>query len=59
MDLQQMLAVVEQQSNRQLDTTEQVPVVSHGTGPLWVIAGPGSGKTEVLVLSGLIHELHE
>ena len=50
MDLQQMLAVIAQQSRRQLDPTEQVPVVSYGTGPLWVIAGPGSGKTEVLVL---------
>jgi len=32
---------------------EQEKVVRHGTGPLWVIAGPGSGKTEVLVLRAL------
>ncbi len=49
MDLQQMLNVVEQHSGRKLND-EQKAVITHGTGPLWVIAGPGSGKTEVLVL---------
>jgi DNA helicase-2/ATP-dependent DNA helicase PcrA len=29
---------------------QQQSIVEHGDGPLWVIAGPGSGKTEVLVL---------
>lgn len=28
----------------------QLAIIEHGTGPLWIIAGPGSGKTEVLVL---------
>lgn len=28
----------------------QMNVVNHDEGPLWIIAGPGSGKTEVLVL---------
>ena len=28
----------------------QKEVVNHGNGPLWIIAGPGSGKTEALVL---------
>ena len=49
MDLRQMLDVVEQHSGRKLND-EQKAVITHGTGPLWVIAGPGSGKTEVLVL---------
>jgi DNA helicase II / ATP-dependent DNA helicase PcrA len=28
----------------------QTRVISHGDGPLWVIAGPGSGKTDSIVL---------
>ena len=28
----------------------QQEIISRGDGPLWVIAGPGSGKTEILVL---------
>lgn len=28
----------------------QTKVVTHATGPLWVIAGPGSGKTDSIVL---------
>ena len=28
----------------------QRKVIDHSTGPLWIIAGPGSGKTETLVL---------
>ncbi|OUJ18776.1 DNA helicase UvrD fused to PD-(D/E)XK superfamily nuclease [Methanonatronarchaeum thermophilum] len=28
---------------------EQRKAIKHGTGPLWITAGPGSGKTEVLV----------
>jgi len=28
----------------------QKKVIKHDNGPLWIIAGPGSGKTEVLVL---------
>lgn len=31
-------------------TKDQEKIISYGQGPLWVIAGPGSGKTEVLVL---------
>src|SRR6202011_3232428 len=31
-------------------TAEQRQVLEAGDGPLWVIAGPGSGKTETLVL---------
>lgn len=32
----------------QLDA-EQLRAVTHGGGPLWITAGPGSGKSEVLV----------
>ena len=32
---------------------EQREAVDHGHGPLWLIAGPGSGKTEVLVTRAL------
>ena len=49
MNLQEMLTVIEQNSGRQL-SDKQKAVIAHGTGPLWVIAGPGSGKSEVLVL---------
>lgn len=32
---------------------EQKEVILHKDGPLWVVAGPGSGKTEVLVVRTL------
>lgn len=32
---------------------EQEEIIQHGNGPLWVIAGPGSGKSEVLVIRTL------
>ena len=31
-----------------LDNNQKI-VISHGDGPLWVIAGPGSGKTDSIV----------
>ena len=31
----------------------QRTVVTHGSGPLWITAGPGSGKTEVLISRAL------
>jgi DNA helicase-2/ATP-dependent DNA helicase PcrA len=49
MELHDMLNILQQRSGRQL-SQEQLDVVTHETGPLWVIAGPGSGKTEVLVI---------
>ena len=30
-------------------STDQKAAIVHGDGPLWITAGPGSGKTEVLV----------
>ena len=49
MNLNEMLTIIEQQSGQQL-SDEQRAVITHGSGPLWVIAGPGSGKSQVLVL---------
>ncbi|MHA1343701.1 MAG: UvrD-helicase domain-containing protein, partial [Promethearchaeota archaeon] len=34
--------------SRQLNQ-EQISAVLHTNGPLWVLAGPGSGKTELLI----------
>lgn len=51
MTLIEMLKSLESLPGRQVKiTSEQRDVIKHATGPLWVIAGPGSGKTEVLVL---------
>jgi len=47
--LNQFLAAVEEHTGRKLND-EQRSGVTHGNGPLWILAGPGSGKTEVLVL---------
>lgn len=32
------------------DDDDQKEVISYGAGPLWVVAGPGSGKTDSMVL---------
>jgi DNA helicase-2/ATP-dependent DNA helicase PcrA len=45
----ELLETVERDTGRKLNT-EQKQAISHDNGPLWVLAGPGSGKTEVLVL---------
>ena len=58
MNLQEMLNVVEQKSGRQLNE-EQKAVITHGTGPLWAIAGPGSGKSEVLGCVYIFLELYK
>ncbi|GAB4310738.1 MAG: hypothetical protein Kow0069_11060 [Promethearchaeota archaeon] len=42
--LYEVLSIVQ---NRDLNE-DQKAVYEHGNGPLWIIAGPGSGKTEVL-----------
>ena len=52
MNLQEMLTVINDKTGIQVND-EQKAVIAHEDGPLWVIAGPGSGKSEVLVLRTL------
>ncbi len=52
MDINDFLAIIKNYKGYDLDTGQK-EVVTHGNGPLWVVAGPGSGKTEVLVLRTL------
>ena len=49
-----MLEALEGLSSREVSISEfQMDAVGHESGPLWIVAGPGSGKTEALVLSCL------
>lgn len=52
MDLERFLEIIRRIPNRQNFelTTDQQQILQQRNGPLWVIAGPGSGKTEILVL---------
>lgn len=49
MDIQVLTQIIEPILGHPIDK-EQSYVINHGSGPLWVVAGPGSGKTEVLVV---------
>lgn len=54
MHLEEMYTALDQIPERHIDLSDrQKEAIEHGTGPLWIIAGPGSGKTEVLVLRSL------
>jgi len=49
-----------QENKRQRDPDfrfdeEQINAIMHDTGPLWILAGPGTGKTEVLALRCIKH----
>ena len=50
METSDLIQALESLPNRnfKLDN-DQRAVVNHGNGPLWVIAGPGSGKTDSIV----------
>ncbi len=51
MDIQQLLTILSNIPGRNVQlTSEQEAIVRHGGGPGWVLAGPGSGKTEVLTI---------
>lgn len=50
MNLEEFHSVLEQQDARGYElNSQQREAVDYNGGPLWIIAGPGSGKTEVLV----------
>lgn len=51
-DLKRMLEFLKPAMKNDLDE-DQLFVVKHDQGPLWVVAGPGSGKTETLVIRTL------
>lgn len=54
MNLSDFHACLAQPSARGYDLNQrQKDAVDHGTGPLWLLAGPGSGKSEVLVTRAL------
>ena len=46
--LAELIAAIEEKNEYPLDP-EQKQAISHGTGPLLIAAGPGTGKTEVLL----------
>ena len=46
--IQQLIKAIEAKNGFALDK-EQIEAISHGNGPLLIAAGPGTGKTEVLV----------
>ena len=48
MNTQQLLHVLFPTGGQKQLTADQENIVKHPTGPAWVLAGPGSGKTEVL-----------
>lgn len=45
----ELIRLIQPALGHQLDPN-QMNVIDHGAGPCWVVAGPGSGKTEVLVI---------
>lgn len=52
MNITELFNIISESKGFDLDNNQK-EVVQHGEGPLWVVAGPGSGKTEVLVLRTL------
>ena len=48
--LAEMLALLFPAGSPKSLTPKQGAIVQHPQGPAWVMAGPGSGKTEVLTL---------
>ena len=52
MNIQQLFDVLSTIPGRNVQLTQdQENIVRHSGGPGWVLAGPGSGKTEVLTIS--------
>lgn len=50
MNIQQMLDILFPAGCQKRLTPDQERIVRHRNGPAWVLAGPGSGKTEVLTV---------
>ena len=51
MDIESIYARLDEIPGRSIKLDQkQKEIIEFGDGPLWIIAGPGSGKTEVLVL---------
>ncbi len=51
MNVDELIDKLEKMPNRNIHLdADQETVIKHGVGPLWVIAGPGSGKTDSIVL---------
>ena len=50
MTLVELLSIVFPSGQPNSPTSEQEAILRHPQGPGWVLAGPGSGKTEVLTL---------
>lgn len=48
----QLIAAINQKNGFPLEPEQEI-AVRHNNGPLWIIAGPGTGKTEVLVVRTL------
>lgn len=53
MKLQQLIDSIHPAGSPKRPTPEQEKILAHGIGPAWILAGPGSGKTEVLTLLAL------
>lgn len=50
MELNELINIISPQLPSTGLDDRQMDVVRYGDGPLWVIAGPGSGKTETLII---------
>lgn len=50
MKIDELLSTLFPPGSKKQPTPEQLEIIKHPSGPAWVLAGPGSGKTEVLSL---------
>ncbi len=50
MNVQELLDILFPPGTQKILTPDQENIVRHPRGPAWVLAGPGSGKTEVLAV---------
>lgn len=50
MTISELISILFPPGQPNAPTADQEAILRHGHGPAWVLAGPGSGKTEVLTL---------